>query len=112
MADEKLSRADECILALNDLYLDAAKAGSRERSQANYKASHKVLEDYVKAELRERSVARAVADTDIDHMREAADILRTMTATADKNSPHYAAQPDIERLSAWYRRDMQKWTRI
>lgn len=113
MPDEKtLGRDERCLLAIVNLYLSSARAGTEKATRDGYFASLQLLEDFVKAELRERSVARAVADTDIDHMREAADILRTMTATADKNSPHYAAQPDIERLSAWYRRDMQKWTRI
>lgn len=109
---EKLTRAAECVLALNNLYLAAAKAGTRQVTKANYEASLKLLEGFVKAELRERSVARAVADSDIDHMREAADILRTMTATADRNSPSYAQPNDIERLSRWYGRDLEKGTRI
>jgi hypothetical protein len=62
--------------------------------------------------LRKALPAAHITANDADHMREAADILRTMTATADANSPSYGAKPDIVRLGEWYRRDMEKGTRI
>ena len=112
MPAEKLTRAEECVQAITQLFLDAARVGTRPASDASYKASLELLEKFVKAELRERSVARAVADNDMDHMREAADILRTMTATADRNSPSYAMPQDIDRLSQWYLRDLQRGTKL
>jgi hypothetical protein len=108
----KLTANEKCVLAIVDNVLAAARDGSRRASDSAYRDSVKLLEEHVKSELRERSVARAIADNDIDHMREAADILRTMTATADTNSATYGSQPDTVRLGEWYLRDAQKGTRI
>lgn len=92
----KLPANQRCVLEINDLYLEAAHDGSSEKCDECFARSLRVLEEYVVAELKRRSVAHARVDSEAGHLQEAASILRTMAVDPS----------DVTRLEAWYMRDL------
>lgn len=92
----QMTSAERCInRILDEAILSAQNPGKEAES---FKRSLRILEGYVKDELSRRTVAQAIANTDQAHMFEAAEILRNM-----RNNPH-----ELDRLRAWYVRDIQK----
>jgi hypothetical protein len=94
----QLPAEQRCVIAINDLFIEAATDGSRAKSDDCFRRSLRVLESYVIGELKRRSVAHARIDSADGHLQEAATILRTMVA---------ADPSDTARLEAWYFRDIE-----